>query len=345
MDLFSPIKTDPRFNLYMVNWISTRKCSLKCKHCYSRSTDKIEKELSTKEVLEMLDFFYKFDVRIFVFSGGEFILRPDWELILKKASELFPIIFIPTSGFVINEEVVKKFKEYRVSHCQVSIDSPIESEHDWFRGRKGTFKKAMVAIKLFKKYNIETSISPTIGKFNKDKIREFIKLARKIKCNIFFKRMIPAGRGKNSSNDFLISSKDYQLICKSAWDWNKKIKNIQISSQCEPLFNLFSLSKNFKINQGSKIQGGCMAGIGVISINEKGEISPCSKLQISLGKFNPTTFQKTWETSPVLLSLRNRGNLKGKCRKCTYKSICGGCRGYAYETKGDFLNEDSLCWR
>jgi MoaA/NifB/PqqE/SkfB family radical SAM enzyme len=41
--------------------------------------------------------------------------------------------------------------------------------------------------------------------------------------------------------------------------------------------------------------------------------------------------------------LRNFNDLKGKCGKCEFKEVCGGCRARAFEATGDFLAEEPLC--
>lgn len=335
----------PPSGLYMVDWISTTKCPLRCKHCYSSSgvVESEDKELSTKDSLEMFKFFKKFGVKIFLFSGGEFILRQDYEKLLKEASKLFQIIFIPTNGYFIDSGVAKKFKKYKVTHSQVSIVSPNALEHDKFCGRKGSFKRALNAVKIFKQNNVDTSISPIIGNFNKDRIKDFIKLAYKLDCNIAFKRIVPIGRGSLLRNNSFISPKEYKDILISIRRYGKAIKGIRVGCQCEPIYNtLFFDNKKASLN---KIRGGCMAGIGVVAINFNGDIMPCSKLQLSIGKFNTNTFEQIWNNSKTLTNLRNRSLLNGNCKDCLFVDSCGGCRGYAYAISSNILNEDPLCWR
>jgi len=50
-----------------------------------------------------------------------------------------------------------------------------------------------------------------------------------------------------------------------------------------------------------------------------------------------------WYGSELLKALRNRSLLKGKCGKCEYRETCGGCRGRAYASSGDYLAEDPVC--
>ncbi|MDH3343925.1 MAG: SPASM domain-containing protein, partial [Desulfobacteraceae bacterium] len=47
--------------------------------------------------------------------------------------------------------------------------------------------------------------------------------------------------------------------------------------------------------------------------------------------------------SDTFLALRNFNHLKGKCGRCEFRKVCGGCRARAYEATGDFLAEEPLC--
>ncbi|MDI6793431.1 MAG: SPASM domain-containing protein [bacterium] len=54
---------------------------------------------------------------------------------------------------------------------------------------------------------------------------------------------------------------------------------------------------------------------------------------------------KIWYTSDVLWRIRDKNNLKGKCKGCKYIYSCGGCRAVAYAMTGDYMEEDTQCWK
>ncbi|RLB91175.1 MAG: radical SAM/SPASM domain-containing protein, partial [Deltaproteobacteria bacterium] len=47
--------------------------------------------------------------------------------------------------------------------------------------------------------------------------------------------------------------------------------------------------------------------------------------------------------SEVFNTLRDYDKLKGKCGRCEYRNVCGGCRARAYEATGDYMAEEPLC--
>ncbi len=88
---------------------------------------------------------------------------------------------------------------------------------------------------------------------------------------------------------------------------------------------------------------GCLAGTGVCFISSAGEVFPCGYLPISCGNVRERPFREIWESSPVLLDLRDPDRLKGKCGRCGFKLVCGGCRARAYAVRGDYLAEEPSC--
>ena len=51
-----------------------------------------------------------------------------------------------------------------------------------------------------------------------------------------------------------------------------------------------------------------------------------------------------WHNSELADLLRDRDKLKGKCGRCEYRFVCGGCRRAAYSVSGDIMEEDPQCW-
>jgi len=45
----------------------------------------------------------------------------------------------------------------------------------------------------------------------------------------------------------------------------------------------------------------------------------------------------------VFRDLRDLTRYKGKCGRCEFIRVCGGCRARAYETTGDYLAEEPFC--
>jgi len=88
---------------------------------------------------------------------------------------------------------------------------------------------------------------------------------------------------------------------------------------------------------------GCLAGISYCFISNEGIVQPCGYLELNSGDLRKSTFSDIWMNSSVFADLRDLSRYKGKCGRCEYINVCGGCRARAYAFSGDYLSEEPLC--
>ena len=114
-------------------WNITRRCNLKCVHCYNDSgADKACDELSTAQARGVIDDLAGFGVPSVLFSGGEPLMRPDlFELIEHTVARGLRAV-ISTNGTLITAEVARKIQQLGVSYVGISLDG-IGPINDKFR--------------------------------------------------------------------------------------------------------------------------------------------------------------------------------------------------------------------
>ncbi|HQA82865.1 MAG TPA: radical SAM protein, partial [Syntrophales bacterium] len=72
----------------VVVWNMTRRCNLRCVHCYSQSQNKIYAgELTTQEGKALIDDLAAFSCPVILFSGGEPLMRPDLPELVRHATD------------------------------------------------------------------------------------------------------------------------------------------------------------------------------------------------------------------------------------------------------------------
>jgi radical SAM protein with 4Fe4S-binding SPASM domain len=84
-------------------------------------------------------------------------------------------------------------------------------------------------------------------------------------------------------------------------------------------------------------------GKGIVFIAHNGEVHPSGFLPIKSGKVPETHLTTIYRTNPLFVSLRDPSQLKGRCGRCEYNTICGGSRSRAFAEFGDPLAEDPAC--
>jgi radical SAM protein with 4Fe4S-binding SPASM domain len=161
--------------------------------------------------------------------------------------------------------------------------------------------------------------------------------------------LVPTGRGKYISEDG-ISPEEYEQTLNWFYDRREKTA-MQLKATCAPHYYrilrqraaLEGKTVTFKTHGLDAVSRGCLAGTGFCFVSHTGTVQPCGFLDLSCGNVTKTPFDRIWRESGVFLSLRDHDRLTGKCGRCEYRRVCGGCRARAYESTGDYLAEEPLC--
>lgn len=96
---------------YLISYSITRKCNLKCKHCYSDATeDSAPDELSTEDAKRLLDDIVNWEIKLLIFDGGEPLYRDDFWEIARYASLKGLRVVIGSNGTLIEPDVAKRLK-------------------------------------------------------------------------------------------------------------------------------------------------------------------------------------------------------------------------------------------
>ena len=83
-------------------WNCTRRCNLKCRHCYSDSgCGAAADELTTDEARRLIDDIASFGCPAILFSGGEPCLRPDLVELVALARERGLRVTLSTNGTLV----------------------------------------------------------------------------------------------------------------------------------------------------------------------------------------------------------------------------------------------------
>ena len=86
----------------------------------------------------------------------------------------------------------------------------------------------------------------------------------------------------------------------------------------------------------------CPCGVQYCRITPEGKVTPCPYLPAVAGDLRRQTFAEVWRDSEVFRALRE-GELGGRCGRCEYRGVCGGCRARAWAAAGDLLASDESC--
>ncbi|UMZ73208.1 putative heme d1 biosynthesis radical SAM protein NirJ2 [Natranaerofaba carboxydovora] len=322
----------------LISWNTTRKCHLKCKHCYRDAGEKDNRELNFEEGKKLLDEIKESGFNIIIFSGGEPLLRDDIFDLVRHSKNIGLRPVFGTTGTTITREIARELKEAGALRMGISIDSKGPKLHDEFRQVEGSFDDAIKGMENCKAEGLEFQLNTTVVEQNYDEFEEITDLAVRLGAaahHVFF--LVPTGRAKDMEEEAL-RQKQYEKLLHRILNKQKEV-DIELKPTCAPQFMRIADAKNMKM----RFSRGCLAGLTYCCITPNGDVNPCPYLPVKVGNVLETSFTEIWNNSEMFNELRSE-QLKGKCGICDYLEVCSGCRARAYYySDGDYMAEDPWC--
>jgi len=201
-------------------------CNLKCKHCFTNSplNDHIKERISNDDLARISDEADDLGIFEYDLQGGELLLKPD--LLFEALEAIRPdrfYLYLTTNGYRLDKNMAKRLAKAGVSRVSVSIDSMNAEVHDEFRGREGSWQRAIKALEYVKDAGIEPYLNITVGHYNtfSDDVEKMCSYSKEKGYTTLVNVATPGGLWKNMT-DVMVDEKDQaHLIC-----LRKKYKNI-----------------------------------------------------------------------------------------------------------------------
>jgi len=331
------------YPLRVVTWELTRRCELDCAHCRAGAGLEMDPgELGTDEVIRIIRSIARFSCPLLILSGGDPVLREDLFDIIREAKGHGLRVAVAPTGANITRELVSRFVESGVERVSISVDGATGATHDSFRGREGIFHIVMKGIQLLREGGVPFQINTTITRKNMQELPEIYELTKNIGAvalHAFL--LVPVGRGEGLK-DWEISPEQYEEVL--GWIAEKeRSTELELKATCAPHY--YRILKNRGIPARNPRGQGCLGGKSFAFISSRGKVQICGYLPVEAGdlRLKDYDFQEIWETSELFQAVRNTRGYRGKCGRCEYRNICGGCRARAYSFSGDYLQEEPFC--
>ncbi|MEW6136619.1 MAG: 12,18-didecarboxysiroheme deacetylase [Thermodesulfobacteriota bacterium] len=345
----------------VIVWNVTRRCNLKCVHCYSRSEDiGYKDELPFDEARALIDDLARFGSPVILFSGGEPLLRTDILDLIRYAVTTGRRAVVSTNGTLITSSLAKSLKKIGLSYVGISVDG-LEHVHDSFRGIPGSFTRAMEAIKHCQDVGLKVGLRFTINKRNFQDIPGIFDLVEQRNIpRICFYHLVYAGRGTDLVNEDLDHEQTRDVVdlimnrTKDLHDKGLPVEVLTVDNHADGPYVYLRLLREdparakevltlLKMNEGNN------SGRGIGCVSWDGTVHPDQFWRHhSLGNVLVRPFSEIWtdQRNDFLMMLKEKRKfVKGRCSKCRWLDICGGnFRVRAEAVHGDVWAPDPACY-
>lgn len=345
----------------VVIWNLTRRCNLKCRHCYTVSADvDFPGELTHQQAMETLEDLGQFGIPALILSGGEPMDRRDLFDIAFRARDLVHMLALSTNGTKLHGETADRVAEVGFDYVGISIDG-IGATNDWFRGVEGAYEDALRGVRECKSRGIKVGLRFTLTKGNHKHLPNLLKLCDDEGVDKFYlSHLVYAGRGdKNRGEDAEHQRSRWamDLLLERAWagvNGGRRLDIVTGNNDADAVYFLNWVREKFDDATADHVRthlaawGGNSAGLGVANIDTLGNVHPDTYWSdYTVGSVKTDPFSALWTgDDPMLAQLRTRPRpLKGRCGACALKDVCGGnTRIRALQLTGDPWAEDPACY-
>ncbi len=345
----------------VVVWNVTRRCNLRCVHCYSQSEDRgYSGELSLDEGKSLIDDLAGFGSPVILFSGGEPLIRPDILDLIRYATQQGRRAVLSTNGTLITPAVAEKLKDIGLSYVGISLDG-LQETHDAFRGFSGTFARVMAAIKNCQDVGLKVGLRFTINKRNFKDIPGIFDLVEEKRIpRICFYHLVYAGRGTDLINEDLDHDRTREVVdlildrTRMLHDKGQPVEVLTVDNHADGPYTYMRLMEEdpkraAEVLQLLQMNEGNNSGRGIGCVSWDGSVHADQFWRHhSFGNVRQRPFSEIW-TDPsdeLLMKLKEKKkHVKGRCAKCRWLDICGGnFRVRAEAISGDVWAPDPACY-
>lgn len=328
---------------HVVAWNLTRRCNLACAHCYisAGSWHAAAGELDQDVCSRILDELLAVNpAPLLILSGGEPLLRDDLEALAARASRSGATVVVGTNGTRLTDARIASLKDAGVKGVAVSVDSLEDRYHDRFRHGEGSLRETLAAVERCRAHRLDFIVQTTVTRGNRDELPALAAWAAErgaVAFNVYF--VVPTGRAEHMRG---LEPEENDAVLRGLLELERIYRGrMMVRSKCQPQIMRHAVlgdPDSPLLNYETR----CPCGVQYCRITPEGKVTPCPYTPTVAGDLTTTSFGEIWDGSPVFAAIRS-GELGGKCGRCEFRGVCGGCRARAYAQSGDLMAADESC--
>ena len=299
----------------------TYTCNERCVHCYLDHED--HGEMTTAEILGLLDQLAEAGVFFLTLSGGEVFMRRDFFEILEHAKRLRFSVKLKTNAVMIRPKRADRIAAIGVSEVQISLYSHRAEVHDAITKLPGSFERTVEGARLLVERGIKVSFNNVLMRGNEYDYAGVQALAEEMgiefKVDATITPMMDGGR------DVLGLNID-----------PKRLAEVYADTSLTAGLELTRQKPTGPVPAEEALNSTpCSAGHTLAYVSPYGDVYPCVQFPYPCGNVRNQPFAEIWKHSPQLAEVRaiRLSDVEG-CSTCVHGSSCSRCPGLAY-TEGN----------
>lgn len=325
----------------------TRRCNLRCKHCFQESDSKVsERTINLADWERLFDDIESNGVNRVIISGGEPIMYDKFTELLSNIVKRRISIYILTNGILIDQSMLPLLNHKNVK-TNISLDGADSGTHDFLRG-KGAFDRVIGNIRKLVISHCNVIISHVIHKGNYTQLEKFVRYLVSLGVQeVSFNFIERIGRASGVSEIILSESEELQslkCLLKLREHYSGRISINFPTTAYSTLPSIINPSESEYIS--------CSAGTRRLAISANGDYYPCISAfgieNFRLGNCHSMSIEEAWSSNRLDLF---RGTVSqdqlSECKSCSIFKACAfkNCRLKYFRQTHDYFAKPIECLR
>jgi radical SAM protein with 4Fe4S-binding SPASM domain len=309
----------------------TRRCNLRCTYCYASAGEPLDHELPLEAILSVIEQARGLGARrIILLGGGEPLLFPQFEAVVRHAHALGLSQAVFTNGLLLTERLCRFLFEHGVT-VAVKRNSASAAVQDSLAGVQGAAAQIRRGLDLLMEAGYPDAAHPlcvqtVLCRPNRDEATEMWVWARERGITPYFEVLTDQGRAREHPQ-LSLSPGEIQDIFQTLAGIDRDRFGIRWTPR--PPIAGFT----------------CRRHLYSCLVNSQGFVQPCPGVEVAVGNVREKPLAVILRESRVIRGLRRvYDHLAPQCQACQFAGECYGCRGNAYQATGDCFAADPTCW-
>lgn len=318
-------------------WECTTRCNFHCRHCGSDcSVQSREKDMPLEDFLRALDTIpssHRPKDFIVVLTGGEPLLRPDIETVGRAIRERGFGWGMVSNGWFYDEAAHARLLGAGMGALTISLDG-LEASHDWMRGLKGSYTRAVRAIGLSAADpRLNADVVTCVNKKNLSELPQIHDVLTGLgvaQWRLF--TVIPIGRAARDP-EMHLSKDEFVRLMEFIRERREQKGRMKVTFSCEGFLGRYE-------EQVRDTRFFCRAGVNIASILIDGRICACPNIdrdRFSQGNIYQDSLWEVWQNrfQPFRDHSWARTGICAGCKE--WKNCLGGGMHNWHGTSADVL--------
>lgn len=307
----------------------TSRCPLDCKMCYvhkkENDCEAIKREKSTQWWLNLAEEAKNAGMLMLLLTGGEPLLRQDFEEIYLAAKRMGILVSVNTNGLLIDAEKVKFFADNPPQRLNITLYGASEQTYGALCGNAKAYPKVIDAINELVQAGVSVKLNFTATQYNKDDAAEIYEFARRLKLPVqTVSYMFPPIRAGGEADRMPPEeAAKVHFGCKLLDIGEARLRQHLEAKAKRPS------AAECSDSGGEQIP--CRAGRSTFWVTWDGKLTPCGMMTEPAFEING--FSQAWAN---ITKARDSIYLPPECKGCKMRNYCDVCAAVSFAETGSF---------